>query len=232
MCRKLKPRLTDRESETTWTVWSSLGSNFWGPPAGSPDRVGATLGVGVAVAGNGTSGRAVVAAIADPGVGPRAGGLNGDVGSGVNPAAAVGRGAIVRGEMVSRGGVSVANGAWVATTADMADAAGGGSVGSASVGAGWAEQPAKTRSNVGSRANAGRHEFPITEIPFGPRDTLRTSPNITGTPTHSIDVTTFDLERDVINGQGKRRRLDSDGRICYSESDGESQRPGYYCTVL
>ena len=157
--RKLSPRLTARESETTWTARASLGSDARERPAGSLGRVGATLGLGT-VADVATGGAVAAAMFAEPGVGLRTGvSVNGDAGSGVNLIAEVGRGAIVRAGMVFSGVVTVGNAVGVTITAEVGVVTGGGSVG-----AGWAEQPAQTSSNVVSRATAGL----TTEIPIGP----------------------------------------------------------------
>ena len=61
--------------------------------------------------------------------------------------------------MVFSGGVTVGNAVGVTITAEVGVVNGGGSVG-----AGWAEQPAQTSSNVVSRVTAGL----TTEIPIGP----------------------------------------------------------------
>ena len=90
--------------------------------------------------------------------------MEADVGIGVGLVADVGRGTSVRAGMVFSGGVSVGNAVGVTTTAKVGVVAGGGSVG-----AGWAEHPAQTSSNVRSRAVAGRRGFSTTEIPIGPR---------------------------------------------------------------
>ncbi|MCH7728448.1 MAG: hypothetical protein IH991_18510 [Planctomycetes bacterium] len=113
------------------------------------------LGVGATVVG--VSGGTVAAATAKPGVG-----LEAEVGSGVGLAANVGRGAIVKAGMVFSGGVSVGNAVGLTTTAEVGVVTGGGSVG-----AGWAEQPAQTSSDVRISANAGRKGFLTAEIPIG-----------------------------------------------------------------
>ena len=115
------------------------------------------LGVGAAVVGV-SGGTVAAAATAKPGVG-----LEAEVGSGIGRVADVGRGAIVKAGMVFSGGVSVGNAAGVATTAEVGVVTGGGSVG-----AGWAEQPAQTSSDVRISANAGRKGFLTAEIPIGP----------------------------------------------------------------
>jgi len=82
------------------------------------------------------------------------------VGSGVNLVAEVGRGTVVRAGMVFGGGVFVGNAVGVTTTAEVGVVTGG-----TSVGAGWAEQPTQTSTNVRSRANACL----TTEILIGPQ---------------------------------------------------------------
>ena len=157
MSRKLSPRLTATASETTRTARASLGSNARESPAGSLGRVGATVGLGTAA--DGAAGGAAMVAVAASAAADAGVGLNADVGSGVNLVAEVGRGAIVRAGMVFSGGVTVGNAVGVTITAEVGVVTGGGSVG-----AGWAEQPAQTSSNVRSRANAGLTK----EIPIGP----------------------------------------------------------------
>ena len=174
MSRKLSPRLTATASETTRTARTSLGSNARESPAGSLGRVGATVGLGTASDGaSGGAAMVAVAAVAAEAVV----GLNADVGSGVSLVAEVGRGAIVRAGMVFSGGVFAGNAVGVITTPDVGVVTGG-----TSVGAGWAEQPTQTSTNVRSTANACL----TTEILIGPQQTSPVPQCIVKTLQHSI----------------------------------------------